>query len=356
MYPCFGLTLMVTHACNMRCSYCYARGKSPRVMPEEIGRRAIDRAFASLEPGGRLELGFFGGEPLLEARLVQRLAEYAHSRAEGTGTGYSLTLTTNGTVTTPAAWAVMRRADMALAVSFDGLPELHDRHRRCAGGRGTSRWVLQTMRRLLGAGEDFRAVTVVRPDTVDRLAEGLDFMRDIGLRRVDLTLDLWAKWRPRDAASLERAIGAAARVWRDALPGFSVNWFDEKAGCLAGLSVGQTARCGFGDGGIAVAPSGHLYPCERLIDEDCVSSPMRIPGHALQGHDFLAAASAPPRCAEACSTCPAESLCNTFCRCSNYVRTGNVATPDRLLCLWNQSCLRETARALEQLRAAPAPA
>jgi sulfatase maturation enzyme AslB (radical SAM superfamily) len=70
-YDCFHLVLMVTHQCNLRCDYCYTGRKSARSMSRRVGRVAIDRANHSLAPGGTLELGFFGGEPLLEARSVR---------------------------------------------------------------------------------------------------------------------------------------------------------------------------------------------------------------------------------------------------------------------------------------------
>ena len=63
MYDGFGLVLMVTHACNLRCSYCYTGDKFNRKMPPLVGQRAISRALASTRAGGTLELGFFGGEP-----------------------------------------------------------------------------------------------------------------------------------------------------------------------------------------------------------------------------------------------------------------------------------------------------
>jgi len=71
MYPRFGLVLMLTHACNLRCSYCYTGEKPPRSMEAHVGTRAIDRALASMEEGGTLELSLFGGEPVLEAGMVE---------------------------------------------------------------------------------------------------------------------------------------------------------------------------------------------------------------------------------------------------------------------------------------------
>ena len=355
MYPRFGLTLMVTHACNMRCTYCYVGTKYPRSMPPEIGMCAIDRALASLEPGGTRELGFFGGEPTLEAALVLGLMDYAESRTIATGKRVTFGMTTNATVAGGESWALMTYARMELSVSFDGLPDIHDRHRRFADGRSTSATVLDTIRRLLEAAKEFRVVAVVRPDGVEQLAQGIEFLRSLGVRHVDLTLDLWATWKPEDAFKLVQVVGEAAQVWRDGLPECSVNWFDEKAALLAGVPANHTARCGFGDGAIAVAPSGNLYPCERLIGEDAESNPMRLPGHALAGNDFVRLHAAPARFTEACSICPAASLCNTTCRCSNYVRTSNPATPDRFLCLFNQACLHETAKLLGKPLSTAAP-
>lgn len=96
-----------TGDCNLRCSYCYAGAKSARVMPEALGRRAIDRAVASVAPGGRLERGFFGGEPLLESALVLRLLGHARERCRGLGLDLAPGLTTNGTLAMGDAWRLL---------------------------------------------------------------------------------------------------------------------------------------------------------------------------------------------------------------------------------------------------------
>ena len=83
MYPVFGLVLSVTRACNMRCHYCYTGKKSPQTLSDVAARRAVDRAVASLAPGGTLELGFFGGEPLLEPDLVRAVLDYARGKKIG---------------------------------------------------------------------------------------------------------------------------------------------------------------------------------------------------------------------------------------------------------------------------------
>jgi uncharacterized protein len=338
---------MVNHACNLRCTYCYTGAKFSRAMPLDVARQAIDRAVASLDDGGLFELGFFGGEPLIEAELIESLIAHARGRVAARGIDLVLSLTTNGTLGTPAAWRVMTTADLQLAISFDGRPAEHDRHRLTVHGAGSSDAVLATIDRLVGEGRPPTVITVVRPDTVEHLDDGLRFLQRIGVRRVEPSLDLWTNWSNDDVARLTQSIARCAEVWREGLPDFSVSWFDEKAVHLADISQGPSARCGFGAGEIAVAPSGNLYPCERLIGEDQADHPMRLPGHALVGADFLNLASKPGRSDEGCDTCALAAMCSTVCRCSNYVRTGDVRHPDGLLCAWNQACIDETARMME---------
>ncbi len=334
MYQRFGLTLMVTHACNLRCAYCYTGEKLNRAMPVEIGRRAIERAIASIEPGGALDLGFFGGEPLIEATRIQSLIEFAHTCAAARRITVTVNITTNGTRDgDPAAWAVMLRDDVDLVISHDGLPSVHDKHRLEAGGGATSAHVEKTIRRLLENGKLFRVNMVVRPDTVSDLAEGIAYLRSLGVTHTDLSLDLWCNWPPEAIAELEQSLERCGRLWRDGLPNCGINWFDLRAIEIAGIAVEPTARCGFGDGEIAVSPAGGLYPCERLIQEDRPEQPSRLPGHVMAGEDFLCFA---PPCA--------VKNCGLNCRCSNLVRTADAARSDALLERWDLACKRETAR------------
>jgi len=160
MYQRFGLVLMVSHACNLRCQYCYAGAKVDRPMPPEVGRKAIDRATNSVESGGTLALGFFGGEPLLELERIVGFIDHARRATAARNIHLKLSLTTNGTIVDNAAWSLMTMPEMELAISHDGLAAVHDRYRRFADGHGSSRIVLATMHMLL-AEHAFAVVGVI---------------------------------------------------------------------------------------------------------------------------------------------------------------------------------------------------
>lgn len=348
MHTSFGLTLVVNHACNLRCSYCYTGEKIRRPMPVEVGRKSIDRAIRSLQPEGTLELAFFGGEPLVEAELVLDLVHYARSVADHHGIQLALSMTTNGTIESPAAWSVMTLPELQLAVSHDGLPSVHDKQRVTIDGQPSSARVQITMERLFDAGKEFRVVMVIEPGNVDNLPDGMEFLSTLGVRQFDPSLNLWTTWTQADGERLKAAIGHAADFWAERLPECSVSWFDEKAARASGVPIKETARCGFGRGEIAVTPAGNLFPCERLVGADEPGNPMRLAGSVLDGEDFLSPSSLAEICSPECAPCHLKSICSTkICRCSNYIRTGDVNRPDGLLCLLDQTCYQETARALE---------
>jgi MoaA/NifB/PqqE/SkfB family radical SAM enzyme len=113
-----------TLRCNLLCAHCYS-SSGPRVRVEldlDVVRSAVSDARAL----GFEVLSVSGGEPFLYRALPELLA---HARSLGMKT----TVTTNGTVLTPAR---LERADGligGIALSVDGPPDMHDELRQSAG-------------------------------------------------------------------------------------------------------------------------------------------------------------------------------------------------------------------------------
>ncbi len=78
------LTLQVTQACNLTCSYCpYAnatdgvlqRNHSSKSMDFTTARKAVDYFFAHSWATEEVVISFYGGEPLLAFPLIRRVVE-----------------------------------------------------------------------------------------------------------------------------------------------------------------------------------------------------------------------------------------------------------------------------------------
>ena len=55
------VSLVLTHDCNLGCTYCFAGEKFRKVMSPEVMRRGLDLAFS--DDAENVQLSFFGGEP-----------------------------------------------------------------------------------------------------------------------------------------------------------------------------------------------------------------------------------------------------------------------------------------------------
>lgn len=96
------LTLQVTQKCNFRCSYCnftYGdnitnRSHSPVSMTWETMKEAVDFFAAHSRDKREVNIGFYGGEPLLELELIKKGIDYSQYVFRGKHLTYSMT--TNG--------------------------------------------------------------------------------------------------------------------------------------------------------------------------------------------------------------------------------------------------------------------
>ena len=69
------VSLVLTHACNLSCPYCYAGEKFKREMPRDVAEKAL--AFAERDDAERIQISFFGGEPFLSFDRMREYTELA---------------------------------------------------------------------------------------------------------------------------------------------------------------------------------------------------------------------------------------------------------------------------------------
>ncbi len=113
-----GFKLVVTSECNFRCSYCCQNDKKPGAMTWSIARDAIDRLMRSKEP--EIEIGFWGGEPLLEFPLIRRSVEYTLARADA-GRKVRFAISTNGALLSDEIISFLAEHHFRTQISFDGV-------------------------------------------------------------------------------------------------------------------------------------------------------------------------------------------------------------------------------------------
>ena len=70
--------LMVTHACNLNCAYCYELYKKNAYMKSDLAKELILREAQFVKESDQfdeLEIDFMGGEPFMNFPLIKEIVE-----------------------------------------------------------------------------------------------------------------------------------------------------------------------------------------------------------------------------------------------------------------------------------------
>ena len=140
--------LLVTNQCQLRCQYCYAAAgePSPRQLTSGTARAAIDYVYQVATARGKphFEVSFHGGgEPTLAWKVIQEATAYARQKPLPA----KITLTSNGIWSKAKREWIFENID-GLTLSMDGRPEVQDRRRPFASGRGSSEQVMRSVAEL----------------------------------------------------------------------------------------------------------------------------------------------------------------------------------------------------------------
>jgi uncharacterized protein len=283
------ITLLLTTACTLRCRYCYASaGDTPaQRMPPEVARRGIRFVISNAVEVGSptITVSYHGGgEPTANWAVMTGSLEFARSEASARGLGVVAAAATNGVLDDEKVDWIIANLDGGVTVSFDGLPEVHDRYRVTARGGGSSHRVMRTMRRFDAAGFGYGIRVTVTPDHVASLPASIEFIcSQFRPARIQVEpayrLGRWHAAPSADTeaflAAFREAQGVAARIGRvidysAARPGMMTNHF-----------------CGVSQDNFCLSPSGNVTACyEAFTEADALADVFFYGRPGTDGYEF----------------------------------------------------------------------
>lgn len=274
------LCLNIAHDCNIRCGYCFASTGNyhggRKLMPLETAKGAIDFLLDTSGSRKRLEVDFFGGEPLLNFDVVKETVTYAREKEKAYGKRIGFTMTTNGTLLDDA---VLQFADENLdnvVISIDGRKSVNDKMRKFVDGSGTFDAILPKIK---GFVESRGSKSYYIRGTFT--ANNLDFSEDVlflageGFKEISIE-PVVADANKRYALKEEHLDKIYAEY--EKLAGKYIEY--EEAGrefrfyhFLMDLDGGpcvykRVSSCGSGVEYFAVTPDGELYPCHQFVGKN----------------------------------------------------------------------------------------
>ena len=359
-YPLQALVLNITNQCNLACTYCYEFGADkiatpagkPRYMTLETAKTSVDFLLEKAAGRKAVHITFFGGETLMNFKLLRAVVEYAQSRAAEQECRVTFSLTTNATLLTDEIIAFLSDNEIGVTVSMDGPPDLQDKHRVYKNGRGSYAVMEPKLRKLL-ANHKTRAITA-RVTLTEGVTDVIRIFRhlkdDIGFHEVGFApvTDSGERDYSIDENGMDGVLAQfhqLADEWLDHALRGEMHGFTNVSETIGELIQGanKSHPCGAGLGLLGVAPSGDLSPCHRFVDSD-----EHTLGHVSSGidsekrSDFLDRGHVNAK--YECQSCWARPLCAGGCHHEAFVRYGETGHANLHYCdwirTWTDKCLQ----------------
>lgn len=361
------ITFIVTHQCNLRCSYCYEHHKSGEKMTLETAKKCVDLLFAqdaaqsplvNEKDAHGLILNFIGGEPFLEIDLIREIMAYFLSRAielkHRWAVHYMIGISTNGLLgDDPRVRQFLKEYEgrVSISVTIDGDKAAHDACRVDCHGCGSYDRAIKMFREVSGPDGKRQTKYTIAPGNLTLLASSMrHLVLEEGVDTLHCNCVFEEGWTIEHARELYRQLKEISDMIRENRLDTYVSILDWDAGDH--LPDTETQNWCGGDGKmLAFDVDGTILPCLRYSSLSIDNQPLyRIgdidTGIAVREDDKerLAALRRITRQSQSrqeCLDCPINQGC-AWCTAYNYEKTGS---PDRRV---TYICDMHKARVLAQ--------
>ncbi len=328
--------ISLTHACELRCSYCYSGEKFAKSIDLKTLNAAIN--FILHQARSKSAFGFFGGEPLLEWEKLQYATKKIETLAPKFGITFSKTLTTNGLLLDKEKLLWLKEHNFFLALSIDGNESMHNIHRVYPNKKGSFKKVKQALMEAIKLYDPKRlsTITVVTPQNIEYLADSIRFLhQEMGVKRIRISIDYFSNWDHKGLSAIkefEKIKNYLLMCYRNNKDIY-LDFIDEKIKAFIQRSCFD---CKFGEFKLGIAPSGRIYPCERLIGEDRGDLAIGTVQEGIDGNALAKIVANRGNKNKECQNCAYKIRCINSCGCTNYYLSGDIALTGATLCFFQK--------------------
>jgi len=263
------LSLFLTTACNLRCTYCYASaGDTPlKQMAFETAKRGINFVAGNAVKKNIpcFEIAYHGGgEPSTNWKTMTESLAYAKAKASDLGLAIHASAASNGVLSDEQIdWVISNLNGMS--ISFDGLPTVHDKHRLTPTGKGSSSKVIQTLNRFDRAGFPYGIRMTVTKDQIPLLPDSVAFVsKNFKPARIQVEPSYqMGRWNSAPSAETIEFIEAFRKAQEQAH-----SYGQEITYSAARLDILTNHFCGVTQDSFCLSPDGNVSGCYENFSED----------------------------------------------------------------------------------------
>jgi len=179
--------LAITTKCNLNCDYCFVK-KTNEDMNWHSARNAIDLLLES--EGEDKLLSIYGGEPLLNFRLIEEICPYAISQAKKLKKSLTISVCTNATLLEREHLDFFRKYGVRLIISLVGEKVDHDKFRNFNKDKGSYEIIARILPMVFKKiPPEYLGVSFcLFPSTIQRMEENFNHLLKLGFNYVNFEI------------------------------------------------------------------------------------------------------------------------------------------------------------------------
>lgn len=336
------ISLLVTQTCNLRCTYCYGEDGQYQdcgIMDCETALKSVD-FFVNESPLDEITICFFGGEPLLNFKVIKEVVTHCRRLEKETNKRIRFSMTTNGTLITDEISKFIEENRIAVQISLDGDEETQNKNRFDARHVGSYDRVIKNTKTLREKGLlGVRATLTPFNMNVKEIYRHLD---SLGFRKIiispafnmmsDGDYDTLAKKYIEWYLDLENELKKGnydyvrkAKLFRQELTKID-------------RAIVRTSSCGVGKNMVAIDIHGNIFPCQRFVALKDYSLGDIDEGITKQ-KDFVRMVNEVDN--ENCEECWIRNLCVSGCPFCNTSESGDMHLQNKMCCEYEKKVYAE---------------
>ena len=343
--PIKSMCLHIAHDCNLRCKYCFAStgdfGTGRKIMPLEIGKKAIDFLLVHSQGRHNLEVDFFGGEPLMNFDVVKEVVKYARSKEKEYNKNFRFTIPTNGVLLTDDKIDFINQEMSNVVLSIDGRKEVNDRLRVRVDGSGSYDSIVPKFQKLVAQrskDKDYYARGTFTKYNMDFAEDVLHMVDDLGFDQLSVEPVVADPYVPysiheEDFPTIFKEYERLANIIIDRKKaGKGFNFFHFMLDLEQGpCAIKRLRGCGCGNEYVAITPDGDIYPCHQFVgQEEWKMGSLLDDTLNLEMKDMFAKATIYGK--PDCQACWAKFYCSGGCNANNATHCGDIHKSYQLAC------------------------
>lgn len=313
--------LMITHACNLNCSYCYESHKRNAYMTAEQAKDIIRKEAEFVKTDDRfdeMQVDFMGGEPLMNFALIREIVEWLENG--GIDIPWICFASTNATLLTEEVkdWLRHHKDSIILGASYDGSSKMQSTN------RGTDNYSIDLdFFYELWPQQTFQMT--ISKETLPTLAEGVLEVQRKGYE-ISASLAQGVDWNVDDALLYREQLCMLKDAY---LKDISLKPFNRLIRVVDVFNLDSSKRvqvqgCGSGNHMVTYDIDGNKYGC-HMFTPIVLGKSRALKADAVEWENPGLMAD------EYCKDCVLRCFCPT-CPGFNYKYRGDFATRDKRWC------------------------